>query len=129
VAHVRGRGLVILTGCGHSAIANILRYGRKLTGESRIHAILGGFHLSGPIFEKMIAPTCEAPDEFSPDYSVAPTWSGSRRLSRAEARWRSSPRGTSLGSLGWRASPRTGDAMACGANGPDPDARKPQGEV
>jgi 7,8-dihydropterin-6-yl-methyl-4-(beta-D-ribofuranosyl)aminobenzene 5'-phosphate synthase len=35
VAHVRGRGLVILTGCGHSGIVNILRYVRKLTGESR----------------------------------------------------------------------------------------------
>ena len=34
VAHVRGRGLVLLTGCGHSGIVNILRYMRKLTGET-----------------------------------------------------------------------------------------------
>ena len=33
VASVRGRGLVVLTGCGHSGIVNILRYVRKLTGE------------------------------------------------------------------------------------------------
>lgn len=70
VTHVRGRGLVILTGCGHSGIVNILRYVRKLTGESRIHAVIGGFHLGGPLFEKIIAPTCEALDEFSPDYLV-----------------------------------------------------------
>ena len=48
VASVRGRGLVVLTGCGHSGIVNVVRYARKLTGESRIHAVLGGFHLSGP---------------------------------------------------------------------------------
>ena len=48
VANVRGRGLVVLTGCGHSGIVNILRYVRKLTGEDRIHAVVGGFHLSGP---------------------------------------------------------------------------------
>ena len=54
VASVRGHGLVVLTGCGHSGIINILRYVRKLTGEHRIHAVLGGFHLSGKAFEPII---------------------------------------------------------------------------
>ena len=70
VASVRGRGLVVLTGCGHSGIVNILRYVRKLTGEERIHAVVGGFHLSGPLFEKIIEPTCEALGDFSADYLV-----------------------------------------------------------
>jgi 7,8-dihydropterin-6-yl-methyl-4-(beta-D-ribofuranosyl)aminobenzene 5'-phosphate synthase len=70
VASVRGRGLFVLTGCGHSGIVNILRHVRKLTGERRVHAVVGGFHLSGPLFEKIIAPTCEALDEFAPDYLV-----------------------------------------------------------
>ena len=70
VASVGGRGLVVLTGCGHSGIVNILRYVRKLTGEDRIHAVIGGFHLSGPLFEKVIAPTCDALADFSPDYLV-----------------------------------------------------------
>jgi 7,8-dihydropterin-6-yl-methyl-4-(beta-D-ribofuranosyl)aminobenzene 5'-phosphate synthase len=70
VASVRGRGLVVLTGCGHSGIVNILRYVRKLTGEERIHAVVGGFHLSGPLFEKIIEPTCEALGGFSADYLV-----------------------------------------------------------
>jgi 7,8-dihydropterin-6-yl-methyl-4-(beta-D-ribofuranosyl)aminobenzene 5'-phosphate synthase len=51
VAHVRGRGLVVITGCGHSGIVNILRYVRKLTAEDHIHAVVGGFHLNGPRFE------------------------------------------------------------------------------
>jgi 7,8-dihydropterin-6-yl-methyl-4-(beta-D-ribofuranosyl)aminobenzene 5'-phosphate synthase len=70
VASVRGRGLVILTGCGHSGIVNIVRYVRKLTGEDRVHAVIGGFHLSGPAFEKIIAPTCEALAAFAPDHLV-----------------------------------------------------------
>jgi 7,8-dihydropterin-6-yl-methyl-4-(beta-D-ribofuranosyl)aminobenzene 5'-phosphate synthase len=41
VATIRGRGLVVLTGCGHSGIVNILRYVRTLTGENRTHAVLG----------------------------------------------------------------------------------------
>lgn len=70
VARVRGRGLVVITGCGHSGIVNILRYARKLTGEHRLHAVIGGFHLSGPAFEPIIEPTCAAFDEFVPDYLV-----------------------------------------------------------
>lgn len=70
VAMLRGHGLVVLTGCGHSGIINILRYVRKLTGEDRIHAVLGGFHLGGRAFEPVIEPTCHALGEFSPDYLV-----------------------------------------------------------
>ena len=70
VAIVRGRGLVVLTGCGHSGIINILRYVRALTGEHQIHAVIGGFHLSGPSFEPIIDATCDAFAELSPDYLV-----------------------------------------------------------
>jgi 7,8-dihydropterin-6-yl-methyl-4-(beta-D-ribofuranosyl)aminobenzene 5'-phosphate synthase len=46
--HVRDKGLVVLTGCGHSGIVNIVRYARKLTGVDRVYAVIGGFHLPGP---------------------------------------------------------------------------------
>jgi 7,8-dihydropterin-6-yl-methyl-4-(beta-D-ribofuranosyl)aminobenzene 5'-phosphate synthase len=70
VANVKDRGLVVVTGCGHSGIVNILRYVRKLTGEDRIHAVVGGFHLSGRLFEPIIAPTCDALADLAPDYLV-----------------------------------------------------------
>jgi metal-dependent hydrolase (beta-lactamase superfamily II) len=35
VANVRGRGIVVLTGCGHSGIVNIVRYVQKLTDQVR----------------------------------------------------------------------------------------------
>lgn len=57
VAHLRGRGLVVVTGCGHAGIVNILRHARALTGIDEVHAVIGGFHLSGPLFEPIIPPT------------------------------------------------------------------------
>jgi 7,8-dihydropterin-6-yl-methyl-4-(beta-D-ribofuranosyl)aminobenzene 5'-phosphate synthase len=87
VANLRGRGLVVLTGCGHSGIVNILRYVRKLTGEERIHAVIGGFHLSGPLFEPIIAPTCDALADFSPDHLIPSHCTGWRAVHAIAARF------------------------------------------
>jgi 7,8-dihydropterin-6-yl-methyl-4-(beta-D-ribofuranosyl)aminobenzene 5'-phosphate synthase len=87
VANVRGRGLVVITGCGHSGVVNILRYVRKLTGEDRIHAVIGGFHLSGPVFEKIIAPTVDALAELAPDHLVPCHCTGWRAIHAIAARF------------------------------------------
>jgi 7,8-dihydropterin-6-yl-methyl-4-(beta-D-ribofuranosyl)aminobenzene 5'-phosphate synthase len=39
------RGLVVLLGCAHAGLVNTLDYIVKLSGQSRIHAVLGGMHL------------------------------------------------------------------------------------
>jgi 7,8-dihydropterin-6-yl-methyl-4-(beta-D-ribofuranosyl)aminobenzene 5'-phosphate synthase len=70
VANVRGKGLVVLTGCGHAGVVNTLRYVRKLTNDARLHAVIGGFHLNGPHFEPLIGPTCDAFAELAPDFLV-----------------------------------------------------------
>jgi 7,8-dihydropterin-6-yl-methyl-4-(beta-D-ribofuranosyl)aminobenzene 5'-phosphate synthase len=87
VANVGGRGLVVLTGCGHSGIVNILRYVLKLTGEDHIHAVVGGFHLGGPLFEKIIAPTCDALATFAPDHLVPSHCTGWRATHAIAARF------------------------------------------
>jgi 7,8-dihydropterin-6-yl-methyl-4-(beta-D-ribofuranosyl)aminobenzene 5'-phosphate synthase len=66
VISVRGRGLVIITGCGHAGVVNIVRHAMRLTGISRLLAVIGGFHLSGPAFEPVIAPTVAALTELAP---------------------------------------------------------------
>ena len=38
-------GLVVITGCSHSGICNIITHAGKLTGEKKIHSVIGGFHL------------------------------------------------------------------------------------
>jgi 7,8-dihydropterin-6-yl-methyl-4-(beta-D-ribofuranosyl)aminobenzene 5'-phosphate synthase len=42
---VKGKGLVVLSGCAHAGIVNTVRQAQKIAGTDRMHAILGGFHL------------------------------------------------------------------------------------
>jgi 7,8-dihydropterin-6-yl-methyl-4-(beta-D-ribofuranosyl)aminobenzene 5'-phosphate synthase len=70
VVNVRGRGLVVVTGCGHAGVVNIIRQAMRLTGVSRLLAVIGGFHLSGPAFEPIIAPTVAALTELAPELIV-----------------------------------------------------------
>lgn len=70
VINVRGRGLVVITGCGHAGVVNIVRHAMRLTGVSTLLAVIGGFHLSGPAFEPVIAPTVAALTELAPELIV-----------------------------------------------------------
>lgn len=67
ILEVAGKGLVVLTGCGHAGIVNIVRYAQRLTGVDRVHFVMGGFHLSGPLFEPIIDTTVHHLAELSPD--------------------------------------------------------------
>jgi 7,8-dihydropterin-6-yl-methyl-4-(beta-D-ribofuranosyl)aminobenzene 5'-phosphate synthase len=57
-----GRGLVLVTGCSHSGIVNILRHAAEVTGASRFAAVIGGMHL-GQASEERIRRTLAAFDE------------------------------------------------------------------
>jgi 7,8-dihydropterin-6-yl-methyl-4-(beta-D-ribofuranosyl)aminobenzene 5'-phosphate synthase len=86
VVHVRGRGLVVLTGCGHAGAVNIARHALRLTGVDRLHALLGGFHLTGTVFEPIIEPTVEAFRALHPDVIVpahCTGWKAQHRLAAA----------------------------------------------
>jgi 7,8-dihydropterin-6-yl-methyl-4-(beta-D-ribofuranosyl)aminobenzene 5'-phosphate synthase len=53
------RGLVVIAGCCHAGLVNTLRQAMKLSGEPRLRAVLGGFHL-GEAGEARLAETlCE----------------------------------------------------------------------
>jgi len=70
VVNVRGKGLVIVTGCGHAGAINIVRHAQRLTGVPRLHALLGGLHLEGAYFTPTIAPTVHALTELAPGLLV-----------------------------------------------------------
>src|SRR5262249_19026078 len=85
IVHVAGKGLVVVTGCGHAGIINILRHARELTGVSAIHAVIGGFHLTGALFEPIIAPTVAALRELAPAIAVPGHCTGWRATHRIAA--------------------------------------------
>ncbi|MHB8575511.1 MAG: MBL fold metallo-hydrolase [Dehalococcoidia bacterium] len=80
VVNVRGKGLVVLSGCGHAGVVNIVRYATKLTGEPRVYAVMGGFHLGGPAFEPIIPQTCAALSELRPEVIVPTHCTGWRAI-------------------------------------------------
>jgi 7,8-dihydropterin-6-yl-methyl-4-(beta-D-ribofuranosyl)aminobenzene 5'-phosphate synthase len=84
VVHVAGHGLVVLTGCGHAGIVNIVRYARRLTGIDTVSAVVGGFHLSGAAFEPLITPTVAALSEIGAEV-IIPTHCTGWRAARAFA--------------------------------------------
>jgi 7,8-dihydropterin-6-yl-methyl-4-(beta-D-ribofuranosyl)aminobenzene 5'-phosphate synthase len=70
VINVKDKELVVLSGCAHSGIINTVEYARKITGTDHVHAVLGGFHLSGKPYEQVVPPTIDAMKRINPDYIV-----------------------------------------------------------
>jgi 7,8-dihydropterin-6-yl-methyl-4-(beta-D-ribofuranosyl)aminobenzene 5'-phosphate synthase len=70
VINVKEKGLVVLTGCGHAGVINTLLHAKNATGVSNIYAVIGGFHLTGRIFEPIIQPTIQALKEINPKVIV-----------------------------------------------------------
>ena len=69
--NAKGKGLVVLTACAHRGVVNTVRHAQKMTGIDKVHAIIGGFHLTGAspeLIEKTIADV----KALRPDY-VVPT--------------------------------------------------------
>ncbi|MEM3737088.1 MAG: MBL fold metallo-hydrolase [Candidatus Bathyarchaeia archaeon] len=42
---LEGKGLVVISGCGHSGIINTIRHAQRTAGENNLYAVIGGFHL------------------------------------------------------------------------------------
>ena len=72
VMNLKDKGLVIVSGCAHAGIVNTVRHAITVTGIDKIHAVMGGFHLSGPYFEPIIERTTEELQKFHPAF-VIPT--------------------------------------------------------
>jgi 7,8-dihydropterin-6-yl-methyl-4-(beta-D-ribofuranosyl)aminobenzene 5'-phosphate synthase len=76
IINVRGKGLVIVSGCGHAGIINTIRHAQALTGVQSIHAVIGGFHLTGALFAPIIPPTVAALEKIKPRYLMPGHCSG-----------------------------------------------------
>jgi 7,8-dihydropterin-6-yl-methyl-4-(beta-D-ribofuranosyl)aminobenzene 5'-phosphate synthase len=67
IARVQGKGIVILTGCSHAGIVNILRYAMEITGDKHVEGIIGGIHLVDAA-EDVIQKTTKALAEINPSW-------------------------------------------------------------
>jgi 7,8-dihydropterin-6-yl-methyl-4-(beta-D-ribofuranosyl)aminobenzene 5'-phosphate synthase len=79
---LKGKGLVVISGCAHAGIVNTLRYATKLTGEEHVHAVLGGFHLSGAFFEPIIEDTIQELKKLAPQVLVPMHCTGWKAIHR-----------------------------------------------
>ena len=85
VAHVRDRGLVVVTSCSHRGIVGICHHATRVSGVPKIHAVIGGFHLSGLDAER-IDRVVEALRAFEVDYLVPQHCTGAEALFRLAQR-------------------------------------------
>lgn len=81
VMNLRGKGLIVLSGCAHAGIVNTVRQAVLVTGLSTVHVVMGGFHLNGPAFESVVGPTIEGLRQIAPRY-IVPTHCTGRRATR-----------------------------------------------
>lgn len=44
--NVKNKGLIILTGCGHTGVMNTVKMAQKLSGINKIYALIGGYHMN-----------------------------------------------------------------------------------
>jgi 7,8-dihydropterin-6-yl-methyl-4-(beta-D-ribofuranosyl)aminobenzene 5'-phosphate synthase len=54
-AVIKGKGLVVISGCAHSGIINTIRQAQRLLGVEDLYAVVGGFHLLDASQERMEA--------------------------------------------------------------------------
>lgn len=47
-AHVRGKGIVIFTGCSHAGVLNICNHAQEVFPDAPLYALVGGLHLVSP---------------------------------------------------------------------------------
>jgi 7,8-dihydropterin-6-yl-methyl-4-(beta-D-ribofuranosyl)aminobenzene 5'-phosphate synthase len=78
---VEGRGLVVIGGCSHPGIVNMVKYAQKLTGVQKISLIIGGFHLT-PHGDDMIRDTIQGLKELNPELIMAGHCTGFKALTK-----------------------------------------------
>jgi 7,8-dihydropterin-6-yl-methyl-4-(beta-D-ribofuranosyl)aminobenzene 5'-phosphate synthase len=83
-ALVKGKGLIILSGCAHSGIVNTVKYAQEVTGIDKVYAVMGGFHLTGADFEPVIEPTTDALKALNPTYIIPTHCTGRKAVMHLE---------------------------------------------
>jgi 7,8-dihydropterin-6-yl-methyl-4-(beta-D-ribofuranosyl)aminobenzene 5'-phosphate synthase len=81
--HVKDKGLVVITSCGHRGVVNTVQAAIQVSGISRVHAILGGFHLM-PMSADYARDTARELARFEPDCLIPMHCSGETFIEAAK---------------------------------------------
>ncbi|KAG0278106.1 hypothetical protein BGZ96_002546 [Linnemannia gamsii] len=90
VARVRGKGLVVLTGCSHAGVINVCQDVQRAFGPAednggdKIFFVAGGFHLAGSSMETRIQETVKDMKVINPAFMAPGHCSGWRAKSALE---------------------------------------------
>ncbi|WP_170610900.1 MBL fold metallo-hydrolase [Ruegeria arenilitoris] len=95
---VQGKGLVVITSCGHVGLINTTRAAMAVSGVSKLHAVIGGFHL-GPAPLDYIEHTIDELQSLDPDVVLPMHCSGSNFIAAMERRMPDKLITTNVGSL------------------------------
>ena len=77
---IKGKGLVVLSGCAHAGIINTIFYAQQITETEEVYAVMGGFHLAGKEFENRIQPTIKELQRINPKLIVPSHCTGWRAM-------------------------------------------------
>ncbi|HEY47679.1 MAG TPA: MBL fold metallo-hydrolase [Anaerolineae bacterium] len=77
VINVKDKGLVVLSGCAHAGIVNTVEYAIEISGNTKVLAIIGGFHLA-PANDDEIQQTIDHIKSLSPKLVVPSHCTGFR---------------------------------------------------
>jgi 7,8-dihydropterin-6-yl-methyl-4-(beta-D-ribofuranosyl)aminobenzene 5'-phosphate synthase len=80
--NVKGKGLVVMTSCGHRGVVNSVLGAMKVSGVNKVHAVLGGFHLAPHPIE-YLRDTVAALKKIDPDFLIPMHCTGEAFLSIA----------------------------------------------
>ena len=73
---MKDRGLVVLTSCSHRGVINTIRAAQAVSGVTKVHAVIGGFHLVPPLTDDYMRRVVAMLKEIDPDYVIPGHCSG-----------------------------------------------------
>jgi len=80
VMNVKGKGLVVLSGCSHAGIINTITYAKQISKVEAVYAVMGGFHLAGKGFEEKIESSIKELTKINPELIVPSHCTGWRAM-------------------------------------------------
>lgn len=80
ILNVKGKGLVVVSSCAHRGIVNTIKQAQRMTGIEKVHAVIGGFHLTGTTPDR-IQKTIADIKAINPEYIVPTHCTGFQAIS------------------------------------------------